>query len=136
MTKSEYHELVDYLGVMFGRIDQRFEAIETRLTRAEIFGESLRDDIRGVADGVLANSARLDRLEVEMRAGFAGLDRRIMLTEHRLGRIDERLEGIDERLGGIDERLDGVEQRLAFVEAHSRSVDSHLESIERRLTVA
>ena len=52
MTKSEYQELVEYLGEMFGRMDTRFKAIEERLVRAEVAVESMRNEtVRAVPIG-------------------------------------------------------------------------------------
>ena len=59
-----------------------------------VVAESLRSDIRVLAEGLGANTDRLD-----------GVDR-------RLDGIDGRLDGIDGRLDGIDGRLDRLETRF------------------------
>ncbi len=46
MTKSEYQELVEFLGKKFARIDQR-------LTRVEVLAEDDRHQMRIIAEGVV-----------------------------------------------------------------------------------
>ena len=143
MTKSEYHELIEFLGEKFGQIDrrfeaidQRFEALETRQTRSEIVQESMRDDIRGIADVLMTLNHRFDRLETEMRDGFERLDHRMVRTERRLSLIEAHGGRIDKRLDLIEAHGRSVDNRLDLIESHGRSVDGHLESIESRLAVA
>jgi len=72
MTSDEYATLMDFLATRFARIDARLagiearqEALEARLTRSEVPWESMRDDLRRVAEGVVAVSERLSaRIEV------------------------------------------------------------------------
>ena len=89
MTSDEYATLMDFLATRFARMDARFDAIEARLdrlearqdrlearqdrlearqdplearlTRSEVLWESMRDDLRRVAEAVIALSERLDR---------------------------------------------------------------------------
>ena len=82
MTSDEYATLMNFLATRFARIDARLEriearqealetrvgalearvgALEARLTRAEVLRESMRDDLRRVAEGVVALNERLDR---------------------------------------------------------------------------
>ena len=91
MTKSEYHELIDFLGVRFDRIERRFEALEQRVTRVEIGQESLRDDMRAIADGLLGLSDRVDRLEAEVRGRFDAQELNNVHVNVRLDSIEKRL---------------------------------------------
>jgi hypothetical protein len=72
MTTDQYTELIDFLGRKFGRIDERFDAVEGRLTKVEVNLEFLRDDVRILSEGLTATNERLDRYhedhEVRIRA--------------------------------------------------------------------
>ena len=86
MTADQYQELIDFLAEKFGRIDDRFDAIEGRLggvegrldglegrlVKVEVGLETLRDDVRLLAEGVSATNERLDRYhhdhEIRIRA--------------------------------------------------------------------
>jgi len=96
MTRSEYQELADFFVARLSRVHE-----ETR-TVVQVSVESLRDEIRGVADGVLTNGRRIEengrridvlsgrvdaltdrvgRLEGTVSAGFAAQDSRIRALE-------------------------------------------------------
>jgi chromosome segregation ATPase len=106
MTADDYATLMDFLATRFARMDARLEAIESRLsrvevrqdamearlTRAEVLWESMRDDIRGVAEGVVAVGERLDRFQGETNERFA---------EH-----DRRFDGLDRGVGGLQVHFD------------------------------
>jgi hypothetical protein len=75
LTKSEFHELVEFLGDKFQRIDVRFERMETRLDATEeavrhngVLIEQNTDAIRTVAEGVVMVNDRLDRFRLEFEA--------------------------------------------------------------------
>jgi hypothetical protein len=63
MTRSEYQELVEFLG-------KRFDAMEDRLSRVEVKQEQHRDLIEGVAEGVSSVNERLHRFQEEVAAEF------------------------------------------------------------------
>ena len=68
------------MGALEGRMDVlegRTGALEGRLTRSEVLWESMRDDIRRVAEGVVAMNERLDRFQDETVAHFDSLERRL-----------------------------------------------------------
>ena len=80
MTRSEYQELVEFLGVQFGTIDRRFDAMdqrldamEERLTRVEVLAEDDRHQIRIVAEGVGAVWSELGNVRSEMAEGFVAV---------------------------------------------------------------
>jgi hypothetical protein len=88
MTRSEYQELVEFLGrrfeaidqrfeaidQRFDAIDQRFEAIEARLTRVEVMEERNLHYIQLVAEGLTAHRESTARgfaaVRREMAEGF------------------------------------------------------------------
>ena len=72
MTVDQYEKLIDFLAKQFGKIDERFQGIEGRLTRVEVSLEALRGDVRLLAEGLNATNDRLDRYhrdhEIRIRA--------------------------------------------------------------------
>jgi len=94
MTKSEYRELVEFLGVRFARIDERFETLETRLTRVEVLEEENRGLIRTVAEGVTTVDRKIEELRGEMHAGFRE-QRELLEASH--GELDRRLRRVEAR---------------------------------------
>ena len=101
MTKSEYQELVEFLGARFDRIDrrftaidqrfdaadERFEGIEERLSRAEILGEDTRHQVRIVAEGVATVDRKLEDFRSEVADSFRDLDVRLTRVEGHLDHL-------------------------------------------------
>ncbi len=125
MTADDYATLMDFLATRFARIDGSFaelnarmarmearqDAMEERLTRAEVLRESMRDDIRRVAEGLMAVNERLDHFQVEMRTRLDEHDR-------RFDRIDARLDEHDRRFDEQDRRFDDLDRVLGGVQVH------------------
>lgn len=114
MTKSEYQELVEFLAKRFTAIDQRFDAIDQRLdtmdrrfealegrlealeartTRIEVGLEALRHEVRLVAEGVVTNGHRLDRVESNLHDLTVRFDRFEVTTIVRFDQLSEDLGG-------------------------------------------
>ena len=81
MTRSEYQELVEFIG-------PRFDSIDERLRRVEILGEENRHQIQIVAEAVSGIDGKLEVFRSEVAAGFQelrtshlGLDRRVTRLE-------------------------------------------------------
>lgn len=109
MTDRQYQELVEFLAKKFDSIDRRFdgvdrrfealdrrfealegrfEALEGRTSAVETGIEALRDDLRGVAEGVLANTARIERLETTMNRRFDRMEEFWMDHERRIRALE------------------------------------------------
>ena len=108
MTSSEYQELADFFVEHVGRIEE-----ETR-TIVAVTVESLRDDIRQVADGVLENGRRLEEN-----------GRRLEENGRRLEENGRRLDGVSTRLEALTNRVDDLESTV------SGRLDHHEERIRR-----
>jgi predicted nuclease with TOPRIM domain len=91
MSKSEYQELIEFLGEHFDRIDRRLAEFDNRLTRLEISHESMRDDVKGIAEGLMTLNQRFDRFETEVRGWFAEQDLQNVHVNLRLASIEKRL---------------------------------------------
>jgi len=76
MTKSEYQELVEFLG-------PKFDAIEQRLARVEVTVEENRHHIQILAERIGALDSKMDR-------GFQALTELIEGLDIRMGRWEGR----------------------------------------------
>ena len=77
MTKSQYSELIDFLGKKF---DAQKRETDQRFTKLEVGFEAMQVTIQTVAEGVLSNGERLDRVETRLDQ----LEMRFDRLEHRL----------------------------------------------------
>ena len=86
MTKSEYQELVEFIG-------PRFDGINERLRRVEILGEDNRHQIEIVAEAVSAVDAKLEAFRTEVAAGFQNVHELLRAShlglEGRVTRLEE-----------------------------------------------
>jgi hypothetical protein len=92
MTQQQFEELKSLIQVNFEMIGRVYEehgtrlgGLEGRLTRVEVGQEQLRDDLRGVAEGVAGNTERLERLGGRfdgLEAGFTHHDQRLRALEN------------------------------------------------------
>ena len=93
MTKSEFQQLVEFLGITFDAIDRRFEAIDGRLGRVEVLGEDTCRRVELLAEGLGAFHEQVDRrfdavgrefgaVRAEMAEGFRNLTGWIDRLEH------------------------------------------------------
>lgn len=96
MTNGQYQELVEFLAGKFEGIDQRFDAVdrrfdglEQRTAAVEVGLESVRDEVRVVAEGVQANSARIDRLETSMNGRFDRMEEIWLDHEGRIRALED-----------------------------------------------
>ena len=109
MTPSEYKELVELIGLRFDRTDTRTAALEDRLTRVELGNESLRDDLRAVAEQAVANS-----LKIEENGG------RIERNGARIEENGTRIDALASRFGAFEvamsTRVHHHEQRIGRLE--------------------
>ena len=63
MTRSEYQELVEFLG-------RQFATVNSRLTRVEVSVEENRHHIQVLAEGITAVDQKLDRFRKETAEEF------------------------------------------------------------------
>jgi hypothetical protein len=104
MTKSEYQELVEFLG-------PKLEAIEKRLTRVEVLGEEDRHQMRVVAEGVGAVWSEVKAVRSEMAEGFAAV-RSESAAEFKAVR-SEMAEGFAAVRSEMDEGFRAVRSEMA-----------------------
>ena len=65
----------------FEKVDERFEKLEDEVHRNRIVTEGLRDDLRQVADGVAANTERLEKLQRHFEDSHTKLEARVTRLE-------------------------------------------------------
>lgn len=61
ISSDEYRELIEFLGKQFGKVTGQLEHLNGRLMRLEINHEAMRDDLKGLADGIVGNRGAIDR---------------------------------------------------------------------------
>ena len=64
----------------------------------DVVADQLDSSIHAVAEGVAANTERIERLESETRAGFA--------------RVDSQFARVDSQFTGVDSRFDRLEREM------------------------
>jgi hypothetical protein len=73
-----------------GYVDDRLQTTTVEMRRHfEVVGESLRSDIRAVAEGVVFLSQRVDRGFAEQAGQVSGLDRRVLRLEVRVKSLED-----------------------------------------------
>ena len=101
MTRSEYQDLVGFLGKKFDAIDrrfdgndERFDGIEGRLAKIEVGLEENRHQIQTVAEGLTSLREEMGRefvaVRAEMREGFHVQGRAFQDLSTRLDRWEAR----------------------------------------------
>jgi len=136
VAPEEYRELVHFLGTRFDAVDRRFDVLGERITKNSVAIESVRDEVRKVAEGVAMNGERLDRMDTRL----ASVERTVQAHDAKLGAIDGRLVRVEEKVDVIDGRLVRVEEtvgsvdtRLIRVEDTVLSIDSRIGTVEARV---
>lgn len=61
---------VEQLDARVGRLDGRVEQVDGKVGQLQITLESMRDDIRQVAEGVIANSEKIDAFKADVVLNF------------------------------------------------------------------
>ena len=106
MTKSEYQELVEFLGVQFTAVAERFTGIDRRLdgidgrldrmdgrlSRVEVLEEENRHLIQTVAEGVSNVDRKVDALREEVLERLAEQQGLLQLSHRDLDGRVTRLE--------------------------------------------
>ena len=92
MTKSEYQELVEFLG-------PKLDAIENRLTRVEVLGEENRHQLRIVAEGVGAVWSEVKAVRSEMAEGFRAVRSEMAAGFDAQGQL---IRGLGNRVGHLE----------------------------------
>lgn len=87
--RSEMHQLAGGLRTEIRFVDEKVDRISVDLKRHfDVVGESLRSDIRTVAEGFVSTNERLDRVESAMSEKFGELEVMIRLS---FGELAQRI---------------------------------------------
>ncbi|HEX9150154.1 MAG TPA: hypothetical protein VF958_13415 [Thermoanaerobaculia bacterium] len=87
--RSEMHEIAGGLRSEIRLVDEKVDRSSVDLKRHfEVVGESLRSDIRTVAEGFVSTNERLDRIESAMSEKFGELEVMIRLS---FGELAQRI---------------------------------------------
>ena len=116
MTSDEYKDLVEFIGIRLDRTDGRLAAVVDRLTRVEINQESMRDDLRAVAEQVGANSRKIEDNGIRIET----LTSRVDALTSGFNALASRFDGMASRFDGLEAtvstRFDDHERRIVRLE--------------------
>ena len=101
-------ELKAYLDERFGRIDERFENVETSVRHTQILVEGVRSDLRLVAEGVMGFSERLEAFQSENLRRFDEI-RALLTPVHQT--LFGRIQSVDFDVQNLDRRVKILEGR-------------------------
>jgi archaellum component FlaC len=76
----------------------------------------------------------VERLAMELRARFHGVDARFDGVDARFDRVDGRLERLEAKFDAVQERIDSVDARFGTVLARFDGSDARLETMDVRFT--
>ena len=117
MDQENLAPLIEFIGKKFDQVDQRFEAMDTKIADARrhigVLVEAVRDDVRQVAEGVSGVTQRLDtmdqrleRFEQKVEAEFAETRAAVRFSYVQIERRIQELEGnyaaLNERVGRLE----------------------------------
>jgi phage shock protein A len=129
MTKAEMEEAIRNVDRRLVSVEQilptlatRADVAEARL-RADIQFESVRDDIRKVAETVASLVVKFDRM-----------DERFDRMDERFDHMDERFDRMDRRFDRLDQRFDRLEARVDTVERGIGAITTRVDDLTGRLT--
>jgi chromosome segregation ATPase len=128
MSRSEYQQLIEFLGGQFSAIDQRFTGIDERFT---------------VID---QRFAAIDQRFAAFDQRFTALDQRFAAIDHRFAALDGRFDALEvaqtafrgEVLGHFDElyrRLDRLDQEYLAITQTLRRIEGLLADEQTRREV-
>jgi chromosome segregation ATPase len=124
MTRSEYQELADFFVARLGRVHE-----ETR-TFVQVSVESLRDEIRVVADGVLTNGRRIEANGRRIEENGRRIEENGRRIEENGRRIDALSGRVDALSGQVDVLTDRVGRLEGTVSAGFAAQDSRIRALE------
>ena len=78
----------------------------------DVVADQLDSSIHAVAEGVAANTERIERLESETRAGFARVDSQFARVDSQFARVDSQFARVDSQFTGVDSRFDRLEREM------------------------
>lgn len=110
MKQDELREILDHFDAKAAETLRHFdEKSEETCRHMEVLADSLRSDIRLVAEGVVAASERMDRFQEEMRREFSEVK---AMVKFSYAELDRRVSHLEATVGDLSERMHRLEERL------------------------
>jgi septal ring factor EnvC (AmiA/AmiB activator) len=78
------------VGQLKTHVDQRFKQVDRRFDELRVLSESVRDDVRKVAEGLAANTNAVDRFLRDIAADRARFEGRLDNHEARITILESR----------------------------------------------
>jgi len=124
MDQENLAPLIEFIGKKFDQVDQRFEAMDTKIADARrhigVLVEAVRDDVRQVAEGVSGVTQRLDNVE-----------RRLDTMDQRLDRFEQKVEAeFVETRAMIRVSYAQLDRRIQDLEGNYASLSERVERLE------
>ncbi|HEU4887144.1 MAG TPA: hypothetical protein VFV49_04605 [Thermoanaerobaculia bacterium] len=94
----------------------------------DVVAEGLRHDVKGIADGYLAVSERVDRLAEEMNDRFSDTSAELKLVTQAVARLDKRVGKLETSVARLDTQSVKLEAKVDRVETTVERVISILEA--------
>jgi chromosome segregation ATPase len=127
MDQENLAPLIEFIGKKFDQVDQRFEAMDTKIADARrhigVLVEAVRDDVRQVAEGVSGVTQRLDNVE-----------RRLDTMDQRLERFEQKVEAeFAETRAAVRFSYVQIERRIQELEGNYASLSERVGRLEARI---
>ena len=125
MANEEYRQLIEFLGRKFDDVDSRFAQVDARFAEMatkdevraqqaetrrhfDVVAESLLDQVRTVAEGVVNLDEKLEGFRQSVASEFSETQSMIRLSYTEL---DRRIQALEQRYRLLEERIARVEAR-------------------------
>lgn len=122
MTKSEYQELVEFLGRKFDEVDRRFDTVEAKLAEHD-----------GRFDAVEATLAEHNERFLEILGHFDELYRRLDLLQDEYHAILQALRRIETLLADERGRREALERSVEDLKHRMATLQARVEELEQQI---
>jgi chromosome segregation ATPase len=131
MSPSEYQELTAFFVERLDRYQRetRADSQETR-SFVGVTVESLRHEIRIVADGVLGNGRRIDEANRRLDENTRVLEEHGRHLEENNRVLDEHGRRLDENTQRLDEHGRRLDENTRVVDEHGRRLDENTRAVD------
>ena len=139
MTNAEMEEAIRNHEQRLTNVEQILPTLATKDDVAEsrhhtmVLFESVRNDIRPVAEAVAALAVKVEQGFASVEHRFGGVDQRLDRMDVRFDRMDGQLDLMDARFNRMDERFDRMDARFDRMDERVGEVDAHVIAVDQRL---
>lgn len=118
------------LGAATTEMRQHLNVVTAETRRHfDVVAEGMRQDVKGVAEGCLTVSERVDRLTDEMNDRFSETNGELKLVTEAVGRLDTRVVKLEAKVDRVETT---VERVISILQADHTGVIARLDKLEAR----